>query len=162
MVPLYIVYSCQWASLVSQMVRNLLALQETQFPSLGWEDPPGEGNGYSLQSSCLENSMDRGGWRATVHGSQRVRHYWATVTSLFHSCQYMALTYLPWQQSLFLQYGPAVAESLPVPALFIPGPNNSITLSAEKSFAFLQNGDYRMGLFQGLNEIMNVKCWTQC
>ena len=39
MVPLYIVYSCQWASLVSQMVRNLLALQETQFPSLGWEDP---------------------------------------------------------------------------------------------------------------------------
>lgn len=51
----------------------------------------------------------------------------------------MALTYLPWQQSLFLQYGPAVAESLPVPALFIPGPNNSITLSAEKSFAFLQN-----------------------
>ena len=59
MVPLYIVYSCQWASLVSQMVRNLLALQETQFPSLGWEDPPGEGNGYSLQSSCLENPMDR-------------------------------------------------------------------------------------------------------
>ena len=29
---------------------------------------PGEGNGYSLQFSCLENSMDRGAWRATVHG----------------------------------------------------------------------------------------------
>ena len=29
---------------------------------------PGEGNGYPLQSSCLENSMDRGVWRATVHG----------------------------------------------------------------------------------------------
>ena len=29
---------------------------------------PGEGNGYPLQYSCLENSMDRGGWRATVHG----------------------------------------------------------------------------------------------
>ena len=29
---------------------------------------PGEGNGYPLQSSCLENSMDRGAWRATVHG----------------------------------------------------------------------------------------------
>ena len=55
MVPLYIVYSCQWASLVSQMVKNLLALQETQFPSLGWEYPPGEGNGYPLQSSCLDN-----------------------------------------------------------------------------------------------------------
>jgi len=28
---------------------------------------PGEGNGYPLQHSCLENSMDRGAWRATVH-----------------------------------------------------------------------------------------------
>ena len=28
----------------------------------------GEGNGYPLQYSCLENSMDRGAWRATVHG----------------------------------------------------------------------------------------------
>ena len=29
---------------------------------------PGEGNDYPLQSSCLENPMDRGAWRATVHG----------------------------------------------------------------------------------------------
>ena len=29
---------------------------------------PGEGNGYPLQCSCLENSMDRGTWRATVYG----------------------------------------------------------------------------------------------
>ena len=29
---------------------------------------PGEGNGYPLQYSCLENSMDRGAWQATVHG----------------------------------------------------------------------------------------------
>ena len=28
---------------------------------------PGEGNGYPLQYSCLENPMDRGAWRATVH-----------------------------------------------------------------------------------------------
>ena len=28
---------------------------------------PGEGNGYPLQYSCLENSMDRGAWRVTVH-----------------------------------------------------------------------------------------------
>ena len=27
----------------------------------------GEGNGYPLQYSCLENSMDRGAWQATVH-----------------------------------------------------------------------------------------------
>ena len=29
---------------------------------------PGEGNGKLLQYSCLENSMDRGVWWATVHG----------------------------------------------------------------------------------------------
>ena len=29
---------------------------------------PGEGNGYPLQDSVLENPMDRGGWWATVHG----------------------------------------------------------------------------------------------
>ena len=30
---------------------------------------PGEGNGNPLQYSCLENSMDRGGWQAIVHGA---------------------------------------------------------------------------------------------
>ena len=29
---------------------------------------PGEGNANPLQYSCLENSTDRGAWRATVHG----------------------------------------------------------------------------------------------
>src|SRR5574341_1343706 len=29
---------------------------------------PGEGNGYPLQYSYLENCMDRGAWQATVHG----------------------------------------------------------------------------------------------
>ena len=29
---------------------------------------PGVGNGNTLQDSCLENAMDRGAWRATVHG----------------------------------------------------------------------------------------------
>ena len=29
---------------------------------------PGEGNDNPLQYSCLENPMDRGAWRATVHG----------------------------------------------------------------------------------------------
>ena len=29
---------------------------------------PGVGNGNPLQYACLENSMDRGAWQATVHG----------------------------------------------------------------------------------------------
>ena len=35
---------------------------------LGLGRSPGEGNGNPLQYSCLENSTDRGVWRATVHG----------------------------------------------------------------------------------------------
>ena len=33
----------------------------------GWGRFPGGGHGSSLQYSCLENPMDRGAWRATVH-----------------------------------------------------------------------------------------------
>ena len=40
-------------------------------PELGRSS--GEGNGYPLQYSCLENSMDRGGWQATVHGVTKRR-----------------------------------------------------------------------------------------
>ena len=40
---------------------------------------PGEGNGSSLQYSCLGNPMDRGDWHTTVHGvEKRVRHDLAT------------------------------------------------------------------------------------
>ena len=35
-------------------------------PGLGGS--PGEGNGNPLQFSCLENSMDRRGWTAIIHG----------------------------------------------------------------------------------------------
>ena len=35
---------------------------------------PGGGNGNPLQYSYLENSRDRGAWRAAVHELQRVRH----------------------------------------------------------------------------------------
>ena len=53
------------------MVKNPSAsagdIRETgSIPGLGRS--PGEGNGYPLWYSCLENPMDRGPWRATVHG----------------------------------------------------------------------------------------------
>ena len=34
----------------------------------------GGGNGHPVQYACLENPMDRGAWRATVHGVARVGH----------------------------------------------------------------------------------------
>ena len=36
--------------------------------SLDWEDPMEKGMAAHLEYSCLENSMDRGAWQATVHG----------------------------------------------------------------------------------------------
>ena len=47
-----------WASLVAQLVKNLPAMRETWVQSLGLEDSPGEGKGYPVQYSGLENSMD--------------------------------------------------------------------------------------------------------
>ena len=35
---------------------------------------PGERNGYPLQYSCLENSVDQGSWWATVHGVTKSHH----------------------------------------------------------------------------------------
>ena len=57
-----------WASLVAQPVKNLPAMWETWVGSLCWEDPLAKGKANPLQYSGLENSMDKGAWRATVHG----------------------------------------------------------------------------------------------
>ena len=40
---------------------------------LGSGISPGEGNGNPLKYSCLENSMDRGAWQATVYGVTKSR-----------------------------------------------------------------------------------------
>ena len=49
------------------MVKNLPGNAGDVGLILGLARSPGEGNGYPLQYSCLENSMDRGAWWATVH-----------------------------------------------------------------------------------------------
>ena len=66
-------------------------------PGLGRS--PGEGNGYPLQYSYLENSMDREAWQAAVHGgSQRVRHNSMTNTYLL---TYPYLRLPPWAPEFF-------------------------------------------------------------
>ena len=52
------------ASLVAQMVESTCNAGSTP----GSERSPRGGHGNPLQYSCLEDSMDRGAWRATVHG----------------------------------------------------------------------------------------------
>ena len=78
------------AFLVAQSVKNPPVMLETcnigdqgSLPGLGRS--PGESNGYPLHYSCLENPIDRGAWKPTVHGVIRARHN--LVTKLPHSAQ---------------------------------------------------------------------------
>ena len=63
------------ASLVTQLVKNLPAMQETWVQSLGWGRSPREGKGCPLQYSGLENSMD-----CIVHGVTKSQTHWAHFT----------------------------------------------------------------------------------
>ena len=56
------------ASMVTQMVKNPSAIQETWVRSLGWEDPLQEGMATHSSILAWRIPMDRGVWRATVHG----------------------------------------------------------------------------------------------
>ena len=59
-------YLIRVSSLVPQTVKNLPEMQEIQVgPWVGKISD--EENGYALPYSCLENSVDRGAWWATVH-----------------------------------------------------------------------------------------------
>ena len=54
---------------VAQTIKNLPAFQESQVGKIPWrrEQNP-------LQSSCLENPMDRGSWQVQSVGLQTARH----------------------------------------------------------------------------------------
>ena len=72
---LYVTYdvSVHWASQVATVVKNppANAGDTGSIPGSGW--PPEGGHGNPFQYSCLENSMDRGAWRATVQGVAQSR-----------------------------------------------------------------------------------------
>ena len=82
-------------------------MQEMQVWSLGGEDPLEEENGNPLQYSCLENSMNRGAWWATVHGVSKNwtgLSYWALSTCVLSELKYMKLSLhkiCPWCCQLF-------------------------------------------------------------
>ena len=61
--------------------RNSMTLSMTNFHS-------GEGNGTSLQYSCLENPMDGGAWWAAVHG---VAKSWARLSDFTFTFHFYAL-----------------------------------------------------------------------
>ena len=64
-------------------------MQETQVQSPGSGRFPRGGHGNPLQYSCMENPMDRGAWRATVH---RVTRSWAWLKRL--TCIHVIICYI--------------------------------------------------------------------
>ena len=58
---------------IAQLVKNLPAMQETALNAGDMVLIPGSGrspggeHGNPLQYSCLENPMDRGAWKSSVH-----------------------------------------------------------------------------------------------
>ena len=63
-----IIWSPLTVFLVAQMVKNMPAMWETWVRSLGWEDPLEEGMATHSSILAWRMPMDRGTWRATVHG----------------------------------------------------------------------------------------------
>ena len=58
-------------TMVAQMVKKSACNAGDPGSTPGLRRSPGEENGYPLQYSCLENSMERGAWWATVHGGHK-------------------------------------------------------------------------------------------
>ena len=59
----------------TQVVKNLSVCSARDLVLIPWLGTiPGEEDGYPLQYSGLENSMDRRAWWAIVHGVKRIGH----------------------------------------------------------------------------------------
>ena len=74
-------------SLVAEMVKNPPANAGDLGSTPGSGRSPGGGHGNPLQNSCLENPMDRGAWRATVHGVTKSQTWLSDYSSDLHKCK---------------------------------------------------------------------------
>ena len=76
-------FQYSWATLVTQLVKNPCAMQETWVRSLGWEDPLEKGTAThsSILAWRIPGTEEPGGLPSM--GSPRVGHDWATSLSLF-------------------------------------------------------------------------------
>ena len=79
-----------FTSLVAQMVKNLLAMQETNVRSLGQDDPL-EKEWQPNPIFSLENPMDRGAWWAAVPGVTKL-NMTEQVILPFHSYAFKVVT----------------------------------------------------------------------
>ena len=88
------IYGKAWHLARGTVVKNLPASAGDVGSILGSGRSPGEGNDYPLHYSCLENSMDRGAWRATAHGvskNQTGLYDWARMQVYIYTYVYECL-----------------------------------------------------------------------
>ena len=83
---------------------------------------PGEGNGYSLQYSCLENPMDRGAWWAIVHEvSRRLSNQHFQFFSHSYRCPYKKMRLVHTQAGNDVKTsgedGPTTSKKRPTPLI---------------------------------------------
>ena len=80
--------------MVKNMPANAWDIRDSDL-ILGWARSPGEGNGNSLQYSCLENYMDREAWWDTVHGVAKSQTQLSThtLTGLIHRHKYTWISF---------------------------------------------------------------------
>ena len=67
-------YIHQWASLLAQIVKNLLAMWEILVQSLGWEDPLEQGMATHSSILLWRIPINGGAWGLQTMGSLRVGH----------------------------------------------------------------------------------------
>ena len=96
--PLYYLYNCMlrnglphWLSSKESACSAGDTGDMGSIPGLG--RPLGEGNGNPFQYSCLENTTDRGAWRATVHGvaKSRTQLKWLSMHVHTHGIQTLSV-----------------------------------------------------------------------
>ena len=92
------------AFLVAQRVKNLSTMHEmweTWVQSLGWENPLSRKR-HPLQYSCLENSVGRGAWWATVHGVTE-SHTWLSMSAMYVNIELLLYTWNQYCMSTLVQ-----------------------------------------------------------
>ena len=70
-----------WTSLVAEIVKNLLAVQDIQVQSLGWEDPLEDGMATHSGILPWKIPWTKEPCRLQSMGSQRVRHNWRQLST---------------------------------------------------------------------------------
>ena len=81
----------QFVLVVKNPLANAGNIRDTCLIS-GLRRSPGGGHGYTLQYTCLENPMGRGGWRATVH---EVTKNWMQLSNEHFDCLSLSHMWYP-------------------------------------------------------------------